>query len=175
MARIGPVSLKQLLGSPPKPKVVVSKTGEVLVGDEVDDLMEGDGLHAAAPTGYGRPKSKLGRMKHPKRRGQLVQVVPQVMGQDSLTYGTDGKAIKKKPRTRGKRRKKNQRPKNGFFGKGMPGRTQSPEPVKASTLQFHLGRKDTVDGAKGWAVYRDKNRFGSFSIHDPHGDESGPE
>jgi len=183
MAKVGPVSLADLLGGrPASPKVVTSKTGEVLVGDEVDELIKGDGLHAAAPSRYRRSVSKPQKReavgKSPARDplrtkpSQMVQVIPQVMGKKSLSYGSDGKAIHRKSHKKGKRRKKNKNI-GQFFERNISGKDSPDEPVTATAAQYHLGKKDTPDGAKGWSTYRDKNRFGSFSIHDPHGDESG--
>lgn len=184
MAKVPPASLKEILGSNSRPpQFVTSVTGEVLVGDEVDDLIRGDGLRSASGSGNG-PRSLLKRAyaslprKSPKkvRREQLdarnyTRVIPQVLGHDSTSYQSDGTAMKAKRGGEVRRKKRvKQRGRANSASSSL-----NEQPKSKIEAQYHLGKKDAVDGSRGWAAYRDRNRFGSFPIHDPHGDDSGPE
>ncbi len=131
---------------------------------------------ATAPSINGtlRAKQKV-EGAHKKRRqfrrgknifDHLTPVVPLLCGQPSPSYKVAGTQIVAARKGRHKKRK-------GRNSRGHGGSGQTP--VLAQTAVQHLGNSDPNDAARQWATnYREGGKFGSFPIHDAHGDESTP-
>jgi hypothetical protein len=114
---------------------------------------------------FGKRKSLIGRM---------TTVVPRLFGEPSSSYVVENGALVAK---RNKFEKKKRKKKGSHLRHSS--RSQSDAsvgpPINSSSVVQHMGKKDPMDASRDWATnYRDKGKFGSFPIHDAHGDESTP-
>jgi len=193
-------------GSAVRPNLLVSATGVVLVGSDVNDFRTLSGMTRSArrgkkisvatnqkPSGaklkkpspimsvpakkpivrlaYNRAEVEKRLAEIRKKPIQMTAVIPSLFGKPSTSYvlTNGGTEIVAKKGGRGKKKKR----KNG--GVSSSQRETAHEPVTLDSSAQHLGKKDTNDAAKDWPMnYREKGKFGSFPIHDAHGDESVP-
>ncbi len=169
----------------PKAPTSLGSNGEILVGGEIDELRRGDGLRPALigkASLHTNRKLKIKSSSQRKKRGPLITVVPALMGQPSTSYMVHGGSIVAKggrfwkKNIKGKKKKKKRGKQHSHSSTSVTSGPQSDSmPTNSKGAIQHLGKKDPFDASREWATsYRDRGSFGSFPIHDPHGDESAP-
>lgn len=119
-------------------------------------------------------KSKRNFVKRKNPISRLTTVVPRLFGEPSPSYVVEnGALVAKRKKFEEKKRKKrgsHLRPSGHFPSNASVGPL-----MNSSSVVQHMGKKDPMDASRDWAAnYRDNGKFGSFPIHDAHGDESTP-